>query len=121
MMSPRPLELTAIPVAWTPPTNGAVSAPIVVAPMTKEEHFAAWKGKLAGKIVLVSLPADGSEPDKPAFRRIGGEAFETLDDFRPHKSDPEALHRPLARTPFPQKPEPLPKAAGPIARALPPT
>src|SRR3546814_11709172 len=46
MMSPRPLELTAIPVAWTPPTNGAVSAPIVVAPMTKEEHFAAWKGKL---------------------------------------------------------------------------
>src|SRR3546814_7699017 len=54
MMSPRPLELTAIPVAWTPPTTGAVSAPIVVAPMTKEEHFAAWKGKLAGQIVLVS-------------------------------------------------------------------
>src|SRR3546814_20986337 len=39
MMTPRPLALTAIPVAWTPPTNGAVSAPVIVAPMTKEEHL----------------------------------------------------------------------------------
>src|SRR3546814_12076112 len=105
MMSPRPLELTAIPVAWTPPTNGAVSAPIVVAPMTKEEHFAAWKGKLAGKIVLVSLPADGSEPDKPAFRRLGGEDFEKLEDFRQPKYDPEALNRRLDRITFPERSE----------------
>src|SRR3546814_9478988 len=115
MMSPRPLELTAIPVAWTPPTNGAVSAPIVVAPMSKEEHFADWKGKRAGKIVLVSRPADGSEPDKPAFRRLGGEDFEKLEDFRQPKYDPEALNRRLDRITFPEKLDAFLKAEGAIA------
>src|SRR3546814_18933753 len=93
MTGPRPLARTAIPVAWTPPTNGAISAPIIVAPMSKEENFAEWRGKLAGKIVLVSLPADGSEPDKPAFRRLDGDDFEKLEAFRPPQYDPEALTR----------------------------
>src|SRR3546814_1466706 len=115
MMSPRPLALTAIPVAWTPPTDGAVSAPIIVAPMTKEEHFAEWRGKLAGKIVLVSLPTDGSEPDKPAFRRLGGEDFEKLEDFRQPKYDPEALNRRLDRITFPENLDAFLKAEGAIA------
>src|SRR3546814_11902340 len=83
--------------------------------MTKEEHFAAWKGKLAGKIVLVSLPADGSEPDKPAFRRLGGEDFEKLEDFRQPKYDPEALNRRLDRITFPEKLDAFLKAEGAIA------
>ena len=29
MISPRPIKLTAIPVAWTPGTNGVLRAPIV--------------------------------------------------------------------------------------------
>src|SRR3546814_17086467 len=61
MMSPRPLELTAIPVAWTPPTTGAVSAPLVVAPMTQEAHYAAWTGKPGGQTGLVFLPTERSE------------------------------------------------------------
>ena len=52
MTSPRVIQLTAIPVAWTPPTNGTLTAPIVVAPIKQERDFATWKGKLAGKIVL---------------------------------------------------------------------
>src|SRR3546814_11482939 len=39
LMSPRPLALTAIPLAWTPPTDGAVSAPILVLPETKTKHI----------------------------------------------------------------------------------
>jgi hypothetical protein len=115
MMSPRPLALTAIPVAWTPPTDGAISAPIIVAPMTKEEHFAEWHGKLAGKIVLVSLPTDGSEPDKPAFRRLEGKDFEKLEDFRQPKYDPEALNRRLERVTFPEKLDAFLKAEGAVA------
>src|SRR3546814_18038433 len=97
MMTPRPLALTAIPVAWTPPTNGAVSAPVIVAPMTKEEHFAEWKGKLAGKIVLVTLPGAGSEADKPGFHRLDSSDFEKLDSFRQPQSDPDSLTRRLDR------------------------
>ena len=69
MFSPRPVALTMIPIAWTPGTNGPLRAPVVVAPISKIEHFDAYRGKLAGKIVMISLPGDGSEPTKPAFER----------------------------------------------------
>ena len=32
MVTPRPVQLTAIPVAWTPGTNGTITAPVIVAP-----------------------------------------------------------------------------------------
>src|SRR5512147_1626319 len=61
MITPRVLPMQAIPVAWTPSTNGTISAPVIVAPMQRERDFEKWKGKLRGKIVLLSQPADGSE------------------------------------------------------------
>lgn len=115
MVTPRPLMLTAIPIAWTPPTNGALSAPVIVAPMTKEEHFAEWKGKLAGKIVLVSLPGDGDEPSKPAFRRLSGEEIGKLDEFRQPKYDPDALNRRLERVTYAEKLDAFLKAEGAVA------
>jgi carboxypeptidase Q len=36
MVVPRPLALAAIPVAWTPPTRGTLSAAIVVAPIRQD-------------------------------------------------------------------------------------
>jgi hypothetical protein len=66
---PRPVNLTAIPVAWTPGTNGTISAPIVVAPIDEASDFARWRGKLNGRIVLLSLPGTGAEPTEPAFKR----------------------------------------------------
>ena len=38
--------------AWTPGTNGPVSADAVFAPITNEEEIARFKGKLQGKIVF---------------------------------------------------------------------
>ena len=69
MTAPRPIELRAIPVAWTPSTDGVISGGVVVAPMTSAGDFARWRGKLAGKIVMVTRPDTGSEPTEPAFRR----------------------------------------------------
>jgi carboxypeptidase Q len=70
MLTPRPLELTATPLAWTPGTGGRIEGEVVVAPMSKREHFDAYRGKLAGKIVLVSKPGTGDEPTTPPFRRL---------------------------------------------------
>ena len=88
MVSPRPLQLTAIPVAWTPPTHGTVRAPIVVAPMEKKEQFAAYHGKLAGKIVLTSLPGKGSEPGEAPFKRLSGDDIAKLDRYEQPHFDP---------------------------------
>jgi carboxypeptidase Q len=91
MVSPRPITLTAIPIAWTPATAGKISAPVVVAPMSEERHFERYRGKLAGKIVLVTLPNDGSEPTDPApFKRWTGDELTKLDTYEQPKYDPEA-------------------------------
>ena len=72
MVTPRPIQLTAIPIAWTPSTNGTISAPVIVAPITAERHFDKWRGQLRGKIVLISRPTQGSEPTDSAVRAVLG-------------------------------------------------
>jgi len=73
MTAPRPLDLRAIPIAWTPGTDGVISGEVVVAPMTTPGDFNRWRGKLSGKIVLVSRPNAGSEPTEAPFRRLTDE------------------------------------------------
>jgi hypothetical protein len=81
MVQPRTIEMTAMPVAWSPPTIGTVSAPVILAPMSKKEHFDKWRGKLAGKIVLVTLPGEASQSDKPQFRRYESKDIADLDKY----------------------------------------
>ena len=90
MVTPRALPLTAIPVAWSPPTSGTVQAPVMIAPMSREEHFAEWKGKLAGKIVLVSLPGQTSESKGPVFQRYTDAEIAELDTYTKPVFDPDA-------------------------------
>ncbi len=100
MVTPRPLKLTAIPVAWTPATNGTLSAPVIVAPISERRHFAAYRGKLSGKIVMVSLPGDGSEPTEAYFRRHDSAALSKLDEYRQPEHDPESLADRIDRAKF---------------------
>jgi hypothetical protein len=90
MVSPRPLELRAIPVAWTPATPGAVSAPVMVAPMAVDKDFAEWKGKLQGKIVLVTWPAPPKDDGEAPFQRYSDGDISKLDKYRQQPFDPEA-------------------------------
>ena len=88
LTTPRHLPLTIIPVAWSPATSGVMTAQIIVAPMTKEEHFAAWKGKLKGKIVLVSKPGETSESKEGPFKRLSDKEIGELDHFDAPHFDP---------------------------------
>jgi carboxypeptidase Q len=117
MIAPRTLQLTAIPVAWTPPTSGAISAPIVVAPMKRERDFEAWRGKLAGKIVLVSLPNDGDEPGEAPFKRLTGEDVAKLDRYRQPDYDPDVMERRIKRMLFGKQLDAFLKAEGALAWA----
>ncbi|MFT3693874.1 MAG: M20/M25/M40 family metallo-hydrolase [Kofleriaceae bacterium] len=87
MTAPRPLVLTAIPQSWSLGTNGVVSAEIVVAPMKHERDFAQYRGKLKGKIVLVTLPRDGSEPSEPPFKRLKPDDIAKFDKYEFPKID----------------------------------
>ncbi len=100
MVTPRTLPLTAIPIAWTPPTNGTLQSQVIVAPISKKAHFEKWRGKLAGKIVMISLPGTVDDITRPPFRRLEGEDFSRLDEFRQPNHDPKANDRRLKRAEF---------------------
>lgn len=93
MIAPRPLELAALPVAWTPGTNGTIEADIVVAPIAKKEHFDAYRGKLAGKIVLITKPGTGDEPGTAPFRRLDNGEIAKRDAIDLPSFDPDSLER----------------------------
>jgi Zn-dependent M28 family amino/carboxypeptidase len=100
MTAPRPLVLRAIPVAWTPPTAGPVTASVVVAPLRSPRDFAAWRGKLRGKIVLTSLPTDPKDDTRPAFARLTDPELAKLNTYREPSFDPAAAARNAERRQF---------------------
>jgi carboxypeptidase Q len=100
LVAPRPLELRSIPIAWTPATNGALSAPIFVAPMNNERDFADYKGKLAGKIVLVTWPGPQKDDGEAPFQRFSDADVSKLDKFQQPTFDPEAIKKRLERFKF---------------------
>ena len=100
MTSPRSIDLRAIPVAWTPSTNGVISAGVVVAPITEVEYFAKWRGKLAGKIVMLSRPGTGSEPTEPAFRRWTSAELAERNTYVQPQYSPASIERQLKTANF---------------------
>jgi hypothetical protein len=52
VLTPTPWPIIGMPKAWTPGTDGAVTADVVFAPMESEQDFGTWRGKLKGKIVM---------------------------------------------------------------------
>jgi carboxypeptidase Q len=96
LLAPRTLELRAIPIAWTPPTNGPLSASIIVAPIRTEQDFATWQGKLAGKIVLITWPEPPRDATEPAFQRLSEADLSKLDVYLESQADPESLPRIVA-------------------------
>jgi hypothetical protein len=115
MVEPRQVNMTVIPVAWTPGTDGTVRAPIVVAPMEKPEHFAAYRGKLAGKIVLVTLPGTSDEPKDAAFKRLSDKEISEQDSYDLPTYDPDALDRRLKRFKFAKQLDEFLKSEGALA------
>ena len=103
MVSPRPLELRAIPVAWTPPTDGTISAGIVVAPIDEAEDFERWRGRLRGRIVLVTRPNGGSEPSQAPFRRLTDEELRNLNTYTQPIYSPATIERQLRDADFAER------------------
>jgi hypothetical protein len=117
LVSPRPIDLVAIPVAWSPGTNGALRAPVIVAPMNRKEQFAAYRGKLAGKIVLTSLPGTGGEPKEAPFKRLDSSEISKLNEYSIPHFDPEAQDGFVKRIQFARDLDAFLASEGAVAQA----
>ena len=51
--APRPYQVIAYPSAWSPSTRGSASGQLVLVKIDSEADFAAYRGKLRGKWVLL--------------------------------------------------------------------
>jgi hypothetical protein len=56
METPAYAALIGFPLAWTPGTNGQISAEAIYAPIHSKDDFAKYHGKLKGKVVLMFDP-----------------------------------------------------------------
>jgi carboxypeptidase Q len=117
MTSPRPIELRAIPLAWSPATNGPVSGPVIVAPIRTEADFARWRGKLKGRIVLTSAPTAPRDDTSPPFSRLTDADLLRLDAYQEPSYDPEAMARRRAQAGFAMKLDSFLASEGALARA----
>ena len=115
MIAPRPLALNAVPISWTPSTNGTITAPIVFAPMATDADLAQWKGKLAGKIVLISA-TDGVMV-LPAASRLSADEIARLTTYEPPKFTSNAAAMLEKNYFFPRRMEAFLMAEGALAYA----
>ena len=81
--TPAYAALIGFPLAWTPGTNGPITADAVWAPIHSKEDFAKYHGKLKGKVVLMF--------DPPTLQ------LHTRADAQPSPTDEEILARGDAR------------------------
>ncbi|MCH7863075.1 M20/M25/M40 family metallo-hydrolase [Sphingomonas sp. NPDC092331] len=119
MVAPRPLSLIAAPLAWTPGTGGPITGQVVLAPMADEAALDQYKGKLKGKIVLITEPTDIADATVPDFRRYGDADLDKADTFELPSGPSAATRRPRgpSRQIFLAKRDAFLKAEGAIAYA----
>jgi hypothetical protein len=93
VLSPQPFPLIAFPKAWTPGTNGVVSADAMMA-VIEDDDFPKWSGKLKGKIVLATKPLPVKALLDPLGRRFSDK---DLDEMQEQEIDAERRDRPNFR------------------------
>jgi carboxypeptidase Q len=100
MNEPQYQPLLGYPLAWTPGTDGALTAEAVLAPIRTEADLQQFKGKLRGKMVLRDAPRKLTLPADPAGRRLTDAQLADLTVFQipaPPASGDRAGQPPMTR------------------------
>jgi len=118
MLEPVATPLHGVPLAWCSGTDGPVSGETILAPLDAErgdpeklasaieDYTVKHRGRLKGKMVLMSPAREFEPPTEPATERLDREALEELAEapepmalppfewpMKEMPSDPEVLHR----------------------------
>src|SRR5262249_23532064 len=83
MIAPTHAMLIGVPLAWTPGTNGKVSGDVMVANLQNDADFEHYKGKLAGKIVMLGVGRDLVLPTVAASSRYSDQELQQLSTAGP--------------------------------------
>jgi hypothetical protein len=81
MLGPHPVPLRALPLAWTPGTNGPVEGEVMAVKIKKVADLDQYKGKLAGKILLLDEARPYKRGDTPDSRRYTEDGLEAMRTF----------------------------------------
>ncbi|HEV8660538.1 MAG TPA: M20/M25/M40 family metallo-hydrolase [Thermoanaerobaculia bacterium] len=81
LLSPDLVQLSAIPKAWSPGTNGPLRGKPVKVKLETSEDLQKQKGKLEGKIVMSTDPATPRPHDQPDFRRYDTKELEAIEQY----------------------------------------
>jgi Peptidase family M28 len=81
MTSPDKAVFIAQAAPWSPATKGPVSGAAVWVDIKDESDFEKFKGKLAGKIVLLGEMREVKPVDKPLFTRYDDAELNKLQDY----------------------------------------
>ena len=95
LVAPREGPLVAVPEAWTPGTHGPVRGPLLRVKIETEKDLEQYKGKLAGKILLLDEPLELKEPEGSDFKRYDRAGLEELAQYEP--PSPRSDYRGRAR------------------------
>jgi len=81
MTSPDKAVFIAQAAPWSPSTKGPLSAAAVWADIKEEKDFDTYKGKLAGKIVLLGEMREVKPVEKPLFRRPDDAELKKIEEY----------------------------------------
>ncbi|MGZ8832613.1 MAG: M20/M25/M40 family metallo-hydrolase [Thermoanaerobaculia bacterium] len=81
MLAPEVVQLNAIPKAWSPGTNGVLRGRPVRVTLATTEDLQKQKGKLAGKIVMLTEPTTPKQHDQADFKRYDSKQLADLEQF----------------------------------------
>jgi carboxypeptidase Q len=103
MTSPDTAVFIAQAAPWSPPTNAAVSAPAAWVEIKDEKDFDNYKGKLAGKIVLLGDMREVNPVDKALFARLDDDDFKRLSSYPLKRETGDGFQQFLKRLEFREK------------------
>ncbi len=81
MVSPRTAPLMALPKAWTPGTKGTVEGEVMKVSIESKKDLEKYKGKLAGKILLLDDARDYERSDKADSQRYDAGELASMHTF----------------------------------------
>lgn len=91
MTTPRRVQLAAYPISWHPGTDGDLDGDVYYAPMSSKKDFDKYKGKLAGKMVMVDKISSQREPSNKVFIRHDEKELGKIGKFRVPTGNQEGI------------------------------